>query len=211
MSPVLSSTISVGGMNIESEARDQFNAGCAAIQKKKLKDAEERLNRVVALNPKYAAAWVLLGQINKDQGNTKEAEKACTQARDADTNYLPGYLCLAALAAHDEKWDKVADLTNQVMGMHPVRAPGAAYYNGVANFYLKQWDGAEKSALLALQDSSKAQKSELHWLLAKIYEQKHDRVSEAAQLHEFLDLSPNRPDADVARRILKQLQAHPAK
>jgi tetratricopeptide (TPR) repeat protein len=211
MSPVLSSTVSVTGMDISAEARQQFTEGCASIQKKNLKDAEQRLNRVVKLNPKYAAAWVLLGQTNKDQGNMKEAEKSCTQARDADANYLPGYLCLAALAARQEKWDQVADLTNQVLGMHPVRAPGATYYNGVANYYLKQWTTAEKSALLALEDSSKTQKSELHWLLAKIYEQKHDRASEAAQLHEYLVLAPDGPDAAVARRILHQIEAHAAK
>lgn len=211
MSPVLSSTVSVAGMNISVEARQQFNDGCSSIQKKNLKDAEQRLNRVVELNPKYAAAWVLLGQINKDQGKMKEAEKSCTQAREADASYLPGYLCLASLAAREDKWDQVADLTNQVMGMHPVRAPGATYYNGVANYYLKQWTAAEKSALMALQDSSKTQKSELHWLLAKIYEQKHDRVAEAAQLREYLNLAPDGPDAAVARRILKQIDARAAK
>jgi tetratricopeptide (TPR) repeat protein len=211
MSPVLSSTVSVTGMDISAEARQQFTEGCASIQKKNLKDAEQRLNHVVKLNPKYAAAWVLLGQTNKDQGNMKEAEKSCAQAKDADASYLPGYLCLAALAAREEKWDQVADLTNQVIGMHPVRAPGATYYNGVANYYLKQWTTAEKSALMALQDSSKTQKSELRWLLAKIYEQKHDRVSEAAQLREYLNLAPDGPDAAVARRILKQIEVHAAK
>ncbi|HWF04642.1 MAG TPA: tetratricopeptide repeat protein [Candidatus Angelobacter sp.] len=211
MSPVLSSTVSVTGLDISAEARQQFNDGCASIQKKNLKDAEQHLSRVVKLNPKYAAAWVLLGQTNKDQGNMKEAEKSCTQAREADASYLPGYLCLAALAAREDKWDQVADLTNQVIGMHPVRAPGATYYNGVANYYLKQWTTAEKSALMALQDSSKTQKSELHWLLAKIYEQKHDRDAEAAQLREYLSLAPDGPDAAVARRILKQIQVHAAK
>jgi tetratricopeptide (TPR) repeat protein len=211
MSPVLSSTVSVSGLDISAEARQQFTEGCNAIQKKNLKDAEKHLSRVVQLNPKYAAAWVLLGQTNKDQGNIKEAEKSCTQAREADASYLPGYLCLASLAAHEEKWDQVADLTNQVIGMHPVRAPGAIYFNTVANYFLKQWPAAEKSALMALQDSSKTQKSELHWLLAKVYEQKHDRVSEAAQLREYLNLAPDGPNAAVARHVLKQLDALAAK
>ena len=102
----------------------------------------------------------------------------------------------------------MAELTDQVIGMHPVRAPSAYYYSTLAYFNLKQWTEAEKSAQQALQDSSKAEKLELHWLLAKIYEQKNDRDSEAQQLREYLALNPDGPDASTVRHILKQIEAH---
>lgn len=208
MSPVQSATVSATGLELSGEARDQFNEGCSSLQKKKTKDAEHRLNRVVELNPKYAAAWVLLGQANKDQGKLKEAAEFCTRAKEADANYLPGYLCLADVAARQDEWKKVAELTDQVIGMHPVRAPSAYYYSTLAYFNLKQWTEAEKSAQQALQDSSKVEKLELHWLLAKIYEQKRDRDSEAQQLREYLALNPDGPDASTVRHILKQIEAH---
>jgi hypothetical protein len=211
MSPVLSSTVSVTGLEISTEAREQFTEGCASIQKNKLKDAEQRLNHVVQLQPKYAAAWVLLGQASKAQGKMKEAANFCTQAREADPNYLPGYLCLADLAAHEEKWDKVAELTKQAMALHPVRAPGAYFYNCVANFYLQQWPNAEKSALQALQDSSMNEKTGLHWLLAKIYEKEGNRAAEAEQLRMYLKLAPDGKNSSVARHVLKEIEAHGAK
>jgi tetratricopeptide (TPR) repeat protein len=211
MSPLLSSTVSVAGMELSSEAKDQFTSGCGAAQKKNYKEAEHRLNRVIELNPKYAAALVLLGQINRDQKHLKEAVQFCTQAREADPNYLPSYLCLADLAARQDQWAEVAQLTNQVLAMHPTRAPGAYYYSTLANLYLKQWPLAEKSGLQALQDSSKSEKVELHWLLAQIYEEQHNRSAEAGQLHEYLDLAPNGESADTAKHILKQIEAHPAK
>jgi tetratricopeptide (TPR) repeat protein len=211
MSPMLSSTVSVSGLEISPEAREQFSAGCSSIQKNKLKEAEQRLNHVVQLQPKYAAAWVLLGQASKAQGKMKEAADFCTQARDADANYLPGYLCLADLAAHEEKWDQVVTLTSQVIALHPVRAPGAYYYNCVANYFLQQWPNAEKSALQALQDSSMNEKAELHWLLAKIYEKEHNRISEAEQLRAYLKLAPDNHDASIARHILKEIETHAAK
>lgn len=211
MSPVQSSTVSATGMELSSEAKDQFTSGCGAAQKKNFKDAQHRLARVIELNPKYAAAFVLLGQINKDQGHLKEAVQFCTQARDADPSYLPGYLCLADLAARQDQWTEVAALTDQVLKMHPTRAPGAYYYNTLANLYLKQWPSAEKSGLQALQDSSKSEKVELHWLLAKIYEEQHNRQAEAEQLHQYLNLSPDGQDANAAKRILKQIEARPEK
>lgn len=211
MSPLLSSTASVAGMELSSEGKDQFTSGCGAAQKKNYKEAEHRLNRVIELNPKYAAAFVLLGQIHRDQKHFKEAVQFCTQARDADPSYLPGYLCLADLAARQDQWTEVAALTDQVLQMHPTRAPGAYYYNTLANLYLKQWPSAEKSGLQALQDSSKGEKVELHWLLAKIYEEQHNREAEARQLHEYLDLAPDGQSAETAKHILKQIEAHSPK
>jgi tetratricopeptide (TPR) repeat protein len=211
MSPVQSATVSATGLEISNEARAQFNEGCSSLQKKKTKEAEQRFNRVVELNPKYAAAWALLGQANKDQGKLKEAAEFCTRAKEADANYLPGYLCLADVAARQNEWKKVAELTNQVIGMHPMRAPSAYYYSTLAYFNLKLWREAEKSAQQALQDSSKVEKLELHWLLAKIYEQKRDRDSEAQQLREYLALNSDGPDASTVRHILKQIEAHTAK
>lgn len=211
MSPLLNNTVSVAGMELSSEAKDQFTSGCGAAQKKNYKEAEHRLNRVIELNPKYAATFVLLGQIQRDQKHPKEAVQLCTQARDADPNYLPSYLCLADLAARQDQWAEVAALTDQVLKMHPTRAPGAYYYNTLANLYLKQWPSAEKSGLQALQDSSKGEKIELHWLLAKVYEEQHNREAEAQQLHEYLTLAPEGQSAETAKHILKQIEAHPAK
>lgn len=211
MSPVVSSTVGVASMDLSQEARQQFNEGCNAVQKKKTKDAQHRLNRVVQLSPKYAPAYVLLGQTNKDEGHLKEATDSCTKAKDADPTYSPAYLCLADLAARQNQWKEVAELTDHVLGMHPVRAPGAYYYSALSNVYLKQWPTAEQSALLALQDSGKQEKIELHWLLAKIYEGKNDRDSEAQHLRAYLDLAPNGKDSEMVRHILKQIETHPAK
>jgi tetratricopeptide (TPR) repeat protein len=211
MSPVQSSTVGVASLDLPEEARQQFTAGCNAVQKKKTKDAEHRLNRVVELSPKYAPAYVLLGQTNKDEGRIKEATDFCTQAKNADPSYSPAYLCLADLAAHQNQWTQVAELTDRVLGMHPVRAPGAYYYSALANVYLKKWPAAEQSALQALQDSGKQEKIELHWLLAKIYEGKNDRDSEAQHLRAYLDLAPNGKDSEMVRHILQQIEAHPAK
>jgi tetratricopeptide (TPR) repeat protein len=207
MSPVVSGVVSVDRLEVPVEARGNFSEACAAVQKKDLPEARKDLNRALKLSPKFAAAWVLLGQIQKDQGKMEQAEQSCTQAHDADASYLPAYLCLADLAARQENWTQAADLTNQALDLHPVRAPGAYYYNSLAYFYLGQTPLAEKSALRALEDERAEHKPPLHWLLAKIYEAKGDRAAEADQLRVYLKLAPHAHDSETARHILREIES----
>jgi predicted Zn-dependent protease len=206
MAPVFSSTVSASRMTVPTKAKKEFGQACIAVRKKKLKDAQHHLNRALGSYSKFADAWVLLGQTQEDQGDLQQAAQSCGQARAADSSYLPGYLCLADLAAREEKWDSVAQLTDQVIAMHPTKAPGAFFFNFLGHFYLKQWNPAEKSAFAAMKDGSKEQSRQVLWLLAKMYELKGDRSAEAAQLSEYVKLYPNDANASVARQILKQIE-----
>lgn len=206
MNPILSATVSVNGLKIPSQARDEFVQGCEAVRKNDLGEAQKRLEHAVKVDPRFAAAWVLLGQTQHEQKKPDKAVESCTQARAADPNYLPAYLCLADLAAHQEQWRQVAELTQQAAALHPVRAPGVFYFNSLANFYLNQVAAAEISGLRAIDESSGEQKAQMHFLLAKIYEQKGDRVAEAAHLRSYVQLAPHAPDADAARHILSQIE-----
>jgi tetratricopeptide (TPR) repeat protein len=210
MSPVLSGTVSVGRMEIPDSARDEFDRACGAVHKNDLNEAQKRLSKAVKTAPKYAAAWTLLGQTQLDQRQAAQAVESCGHARTADPNYVPAYLCLADIAAHQEKWSDVAELTSQAAALHPVRAPGIYYYNCVANYYLRHWDEAEKSGLRAVDDAGKSPIPQVHWLLAKVYEQKGDRMAEAAQIREFLRLAPHDPDAEAARHVLNQIDSQPS-
>ncbi|MGE5323254.1 MAG: tetratricopeptide repeat protein [Actinomycetota bacterium] len=207
MAPVASSTVSASRMTVPAEAKKEFGKACVAVRKKKLKDAQRHLQRAIDAYSKFADAWVLLGQTEEDQGNLQAAEQSCEQARAVDAGYLPGYLCLADIAARQGKWQPVADLTGQVIAMHPVKAPGAFFYNLLGHYYLKQWDPAEKSALAALKDGSKEEGRQVRWLLAKVYEIKGDRTSEAEQLREYIKLYPDDRDTPIARQVLRQIEA----
>ena len=207
MAPVFSSTVSASRMTVPDKAKKEFGEACLAVRKKKLKEAQRHLDRAVGSYSKFADAWVLLGQTQENQGEIQQAEQSCEQARAADSSYLPGYLCLADLAARQEKWDSVAQLTDQVIAMHPTRAPGAFFFNFLGHFYLKQWDTAEKSAFAAFKDGSPAQSRQVRWMLAKMYELKGDRRAEAEQLSEYVKLYPNDANASVARQVLDEIYA----
>jgi hypothetical protein len=206
LNPILSSTVSVNGMNTADQAREDFVQACEAVRKNDLAEAQKRLEHAVKVDPRFAAAWVLLGQSEREQNKAEKAVESCTRAHSTDPNYLPAYLCLADLAAHQEEWRKVADLTDQAAALHPVRAPGIFYYNSLANFYLQRLPAAESSGLRAIDESSGEQRAQMHFLLAKIYEQKGDRAAEAAQLKKFIELAPHSPEADAGRKILSQIE-----
>jgi tetratricopeptide (TPR) repeat protein len=206
-SPVVSNMVSVRRLDVPARAREAFDEACSAVQKKNLSAAQQQLNRALKAHPKFAAAWVLLGQVQEDQQQLEQAEQSCTQAQAADSNYLLSYLCLARLAAHREEWSVVAGMTDQVIALHPIRAPGAYFYNALAHFHLKQDQPAESSALRVLEDGGREQLPQVHWLLAHIYEHKGDRASEAVQLREYLKLAPHASDAAALRNILKQIDS----
>jgi tetratricopeptide (TPR) repeat protein len=208
MRPIASGMVSVIRLDVPSEAQKEYSEACNAVLKNKLPDAEQHLNQAVGLYPKFAAAWVLLGQVQEDQGRTHEAEQSCSRARDADSVYLGSYLCLADLAARKENWPEVVDLTNHALQLHPVRAPGAYYYNSLAYLSLKQGSLAEERALRVAEDPELKKRPSIHLLLAKIYELKGDRDSEANQLRQYLKLAPHTTESDVIRKILREIVSH---
>ncbi|HEY1940216.1 MAG TPA: tetratricopeptide repeat protein [Candidatus Angelobacter sp.] len=112
MNPLLSATVNAKRVDVPAAAKEKFARACNAVREKKFSVAEESLNQAVKLYPQFSAAWVLLGQIAADQGHNQIAAQACTTARNQDSTYLPGYLCLADIAVHQEKWSDVAELTN---------------------------------------------------------------------------------------------------
>jgi tetratricopeptide (TPR) repeat protein len=195
------------GDKVPKKARQEFDKGCSAARKNSADEALKHLDLAVKADPSYAEAWVVLGQTQKEAGKLAEAEQSCTRGRDADSKYLPAYLCLADIAAKQEKWNQVADLTNQVIDLHPAKAPSAFYYNSLANFHLNQPDAAEKSGQLAADQGNDALKGQVYLLLAKIDEQKGDRTAEADHLRKFLKFAPHDPNAGAVRHVLDEIKA----
>lgn len=207
MNSVISSAAKAADDKVPKKARQEFDKGCNAARKNSADEALKHLDLAVKADPSYAEAWVVLGQTQKESGKIADAEQSCTQGRQADPKYLPSYLCLADIAAKQEKWTQVADLTNQVIDAHPAKAPSAFYYNSLANFHLNQLDAAEKSGQLAADQGNDALKGQVYLLLAKVDEQKGDRTSEADHLRKFLKLAPHDPNAAAVRHVLDEIKA----
>lgn len=207
MNAVITSAAKDANDKVPKKARQEFDKGCSAARKNSADEALKHLDLAVKTDPTFAEAWVVMGQTQKDSGKLADAEQSCTQGREADAKYLPAYLCLADIAAKQDKWNQVADLTNHVIDAHPAKAPSAFYYNSLANFHLNQLDAAEKNGQLAADQGNDALKGQVYLLLAKIDEAKGDRTAEADHLRKFLKLAPKDPNAAAVRHVLDEIKA----
>jgi tetratricopeptide (TPR) repeat protein len=198
-------TVGVADLQVPAKAQREYADGCAALRNNKVIEAENHLRKAVKQWPKYLTAWVVLGQILEAQQRTEEAHDACSRAADADSNYLPAYLCLADISARSQNWDEVLKLSTRALEIDPTTDPVAYDYNAAAHFNLKHLPEAEKSALRAAEIDKTNADPRVHFLLAQIYEAKGDRAGEAAQLREYLKYASDPNDVAMVKQYLSEL------
>ena len=208
--PPLSTTaaplVSTTQLQIPLHARKEYQQACAALTKKKGDDAEKHLQNAVLAYPKYSAAWVTLGQLLVSRQRTQEGRSACSQAAKADTNYVPAYLCLADIAVRTHDWGEVLSLTNRAIEIDPTNNTVAYEYNAAANLNLNNLGDAEKSGLRAAEIDKNHHEPRVYFVLAQIYEAKHDPTNEAVQLREYLKYADNPDDVAMVKQYLSGLE-----
>lgn len=182
-----------------------------ALKDKKTADAEKHLRRAAQLYPKYSVAWVTLGQMLAALQRTDEGRTACTQGSAADSGYVPAYLCLADIAARAHDWGDVLKQSNRALGLDPSSNAVAYEYNAAANLNVHNLADAEKSGLRAVVIDKNHNDPRVHFVLAQIYEAKHDPTNEAAQLPEYLKYASNPDDVAMAKQYLSELEKQPRK
>jgi len=206
LSLVHSHTVGVGNLQLSGKAKKEYEAACGALKDKKYDAAEAHLRKAVQQEPKYATAWVTLGQLLAAQQHTDQARDACSQAVTADVGFMPSYLCLADIAARNQQWDDMLKFSRHALDLDPTDNVVAYDYNAGANLNLHKLSEAEKSALRALEIDKTNSDPRVHFLLAQIYDAKGDAASEAAQLREYLKFATDPNDAAMVKQYLAELE-----
>lgn len=199
-------TVRVSDLQIPAKTRREYGAGCLAVKKGKMSDAEHHFRKAVNQWPKYSAAWVVLGQVLEAQQKTRAAKDACSQPLTAEPDYLPSWLCLADISAHTQDWNKVLSLSTRALTINSTTVAVAYDYNAAAYFHLHNLPQAEKSALRAVEIDRSNIDPRVHFLLAQIYEAKGDRNREAAQLREYLKYASDPNDRAMVEHYLSQIE-----
>jgi len=83
---------------------------------------------------------------------------------------------------------------------------GAYFYNAVANYQLKKFEDAERSALKAEHLDLLTHFPQLHLLVAQIFARKNDYAVAIGEIETYLALAPHAQDADQAREQLAKLE-----
>jgi len=199
-------TISAVSLQAPKDAKKAFDKGRDFLKKKKPAEAEKELEKAVQIYPKYSTAWYELGRIKESQNDVEGARKAYGQALAADPKYINPYHQLAGISVKEQKWQDVADTTQRLISLDPVDFPDAYFYNSAANYYLKNYDAAEKSAREAQKLDTRNRMPKTNQLLGVILAEKQDYAGAAEQIKKYLTLVPEGQDADTAKKQLIELE-----
>ena len=204
--PGLAGFTSVDSLEVPPKAQKEYGAACSALKSHRLGASEQHLRKAIQIYPKYVAGWVMLGQILEAQQQPDQARRACSQASEADPNYLPSYLCLAEIAGREERWDEVLRHTTRALELDPLHDADAYFFSAIAYFNLNQLPEAEKRALKAEEIDRNHSEPMVQFLLAQIYEAKHNPTDAASHLREYLELAPDSEGSDILKGHLAEIQ-----
>jgi tetratricopeptide (TPR) repeat protein len=199
-------SISADQLQTAPAAKNEYQKACSALKKKKIGDVEKHLRKAVRDYPKYAAAWVTLGQVLGAQQRLDEARGACLQGSIVDSSYVPAYLCLADIAARAHAWGEVLKLSGRALELDPAHNAVAYEYHAAANLNFHNLVEAEKSGLRAVEIDRDHREPRVHFVLAQIYEAKGDSANQAVQLREYLKYADSSDDVTLLKQYLSKLE-----
>jgi tetratricopeptide (TPR) repeat protein len=199
-------TVSASSLNAPKDAKKAFEKGSDLLKKKKIADGRKELERAVEIYPDYAAAWYELGQAKELQSDTEGAQAAYLKALTVDAKFLNPYRPLVGIYVKQQKWQEAADASGKLIKLDPVDYPEAHYYNAVSNYFLKNFDVAEKSIrdLQKLDTQNRMTKSSK--LLSAILVEKQDYAGAAEQIKKYLSFLPLGEEDEGAKKQLIELE-----
>ena len=203
---VQGTTISVTTYRAPKAARKAKESAQKLLKKGKADEAQAQLEKAVQIYPQFAEAWFELGLLHEKQKRSAEARQAFDHAIAADERYVSPYIEVAMLAGGESKWQEVADITDRALALDPLDYPVGYYYNAVANYNLKRYDAAERSALKALRFDPQHRFANLHFILARVLVRKGDLNGAAEELKSYLQYAPQATDAQEARSELTEIE-----
>jgi Tfp pilus assembly protein PilF len=206
MDNVSGSTISLTTMQAPKDARHAFEKAQKDLAQKKVQDAEKELDKAVGLDSHFAAAWSLLGEIHENQNLLEQAKKDYDQAIAADPVFVNPYFGLAAIAVHEKRWQDTVKFTGQLEKLNPYAYPIAYLFSAAANFYLGNLDAAEEKARKFETLDTAHRRPDVALLLSNILEGKHDYAGAAQKMRDYLDRSPNAPNAAALQGEISRLE-----
>ena len=200
-------TISATSAMAPKDARKAFEKGREQEKKGKIEEAEKDFEKAVDSYPKFATAWNELGRIHEQKNEADAARKAYSQALAADAKFVSPYEGMYRLAARENKWPEVAEISQRVIHLNPYDFPAAYFFNAVANLNLKNLDAAEKSGREAVKLDTRHENPRAEHVLAVILAQKQDLTGATEHMHAFLKLVPKGPEAELVQKQLAQIDA----
>ncbi len=199
-------TVSASMLAVPKDARREFEKGLEAARKNKLAEALKHYNKAVQLYPKFAMALCQIGILQAGHGSDEDAHKSFEAAVKADPKYVPAYLQLSLLEMSAQNWQKLADVSAEVLKLDSFSYPLEHFFNAIANYNLGNLGTAELEARQTEKLDTRHEFPKASQLLGVILAQRHDYLGAADELRNFLKLAPHSAEAPEVRVQLEQVE-----
>ena len=208
-------SISVTSALAPPAARKAFEKGLQQEKKNKWDDAEKSFEKAVQIYPRYATAWYQLGRLQLRNQLSNPSHQAHLRNRPSirSNNRSPQIPSTSILTkgwrsspCMAQEWPNVIEITNKLVSLNPVNFPDAYYDNAVANYNLKNFDDAEKTALLGIRVDDAHQIPKLQYLLAMIQLRKQNYQGAAEHMQQFLSLAKERDDIELGKKGMAEIE-----
>ena len=185
--------VTVASLEVPSKARREYEKGSELLEKGDLSGAEKSFHKAIDQYPKFAEAWMRLGDLEQRRRNSALAMEDYQQAVSADPNLPIPYLRMAFLEAVASNWEQTRKLAERVIALDQTDFPVAYYYAAVAEFNLQHSAKAESAALRAEAMDKAHSEPRIQLLLASICSAKQDYSAAAQHYRAYLKLVPDGP------------------
>ena len=206
---------SVAGITVSATSAAAPNAAQKALEKgleqekdKQWDAAQDSLPKAVQIYPKYAVAWFELGRVQTEKKDVADAKKSFAQSLAADSHYVNPYLGLTQIAAFEQNWHELADLTSKVTALSPASSPQIWFYNSVANYNLNNLAEAEKSAREGIRIDREHHLPRLEHMLATVLMGEHDYAGANEHMQNYLRLASSPAETAEAQNGLAEIAKH---
>jgi len=198
--------VSVSSLATPEKARKAFDKGEQEERKGKLEAAYDHFKEAVATYPRYALACLELGRLQARHSSLVDAQESFRQAVTSDSSLATGYVDFALVAAQQQNWQAVAEMTDTLVQRFPNSSPVYWFLNSAAYYNLGKMKDAENSITRALRLDPQRQLPQVEYLYGLILGNKKDYKSAAEHISAYLRLDPNSKDSLPARQVLAAYQ-----
>src|SRR6266536_1349058 len=198
-------TISATTAQAPASAKKAFEKGQAQKKQGKLDEAQKSLEKAVALFPKFAVAWFELGRVQLQKNDPPAARHSFQQSIAADSKYVSPYLGLTQIALREHNWRELDETSAKLLALNPLNFPDVWISNSIANYFLQNFDAAEKSARRGLQVDTEHRVPRLEYALGMTLLKKPDYREAAQHLRAFLSHTTKPAEIAEAQKQLQEI------
>lgn len=201
----LGATVAAADLHIPDEASTEFNQATALMSKESWKDAIPKLQRAVAIYPKYVDAYTDLGVVYSRLGQWDLERESLNKALSINDHFAPALLNLGMLEIRQKHYADAEGLLQKASAGDPANVQILAL--------LSQTQLLDKRFDAAVASCEKAHSlphtgfAIVHYIAARAFLHENRIQDAIAQFKTMLQEEPTGARADAVRNELNVLQA----